>query len=100
MYSKGYGAFIKVCSARGKHLTWSLLEGAVVGLHNGLYLRGKYRMSEFWIWDRVTGLEGVGEMGADVVGDRGRNGTARWRGIVRMDDGNGTGNGIGIVGVL
>ena len=76
VYDKGYGAFITTHSAKGRHLTWSLLEGAVVGLYNGLYLRGKYRTSEFWIWDGMAGLVGVGKMSASVVG-RSSNGTIR-----------------------
>lgn len=58
-------------------MTWSFLEGAVVGLYNGLYLRGRHRASEFWIWDGGVGLVGAGKMGAaDVVGGGGgRNGT-------------------------
>lgn len=47
-----------------------------MGLYNRLYLRGRYRASEFQVWDAVMGLVGVGEMDADVE----RNGTVRWRG--------------------
>ena len=72
VYNQGYGAFIEAHSAEGRHLTWSYLEGAVVGLYNGLYLRGAYRTSEFRVWDAVAGLVGVGKMGADVVGGDGR----------------------------
>ena len=78
MYNKGYGAFIAAHSSNGRRLTWSLLEGAVVGLYNRLYLRGIYRASQFLIWDRWEGLMGVGEMRADGVGAGGRNGTAGW----------------------
>ncbi len=84
VYDKGSGAFIRAQSAKGRHLTWSLLEGAVVGLYNGLYLRGRYRASEFWIWDGTERLVGVGEMGADGVGGGGGNGTDKWRGVVKV----------------
>ena len=50
----------------------------MVGLYNGLYLMGIYRMSEFRIWDGAAGLMGVGEMGADVVG--GGGGREEWDG--------------------
>lgn len=75
MYNQSYGAFIGARSAKGRHLTWSFLEGAVVGLYNGLYLRGRYRTSQFGIWDGVAELVGVGEMGADIVGGGGGGGT-------------------------
>ena len=75
VYDKGYGAFIAVHSAIGRHLTWSLLEGAVVGLHNGLYLRGRYRASEFWMVDGPVRLVAIGEMGSAIMG---KNGTVRW----------------------
>ena len=84
MYNKGYGAFIAVQSARGRHLTWSLLEGAVVGLHNGLYLRGRYRASEFWMWDELVRLIAVGEMGSAVVG--------KWAGTAIEGKANGNGD--------
>ena len=66
----------------------------MVGLHNGLYLRGIYRTSEFQIWDGREGLMGFGEMGADGVSGIGRNGTARWWGLARAGkkDGSGSGN--------
>lgn len=92
VYNNGYGAFIAVHSAIGGHLTWSLLEGAVVGLHNGLYLRGKYRASEFWMWDGPVRLVGFGEMGSAVVGT---NGTVRWTGINVEGKPNGNGDGSG-----
>lgn len=84
MYNKGYGAFIAVHSALGRHLTWSLLEGAVVGLHNALYLRGRYRASEFWMWDELVVLIGVGEMGSAVVG--------KWTGTAIEGKANGNGD--------
>lgn len=76
-------------------MTWSSLEGAVVGLYNGLYLRGRFRASEFWIWNGPVGLVGAGKMGAadDVVGGGGRNGTVRGRGVAGVGKGNGNGNG-------
>ena len=92
VYNNGYGAFIAIHSAIGEHLTWSLLEGAVVGLHNGLYLRGKYRASEFWMWDGPVRLIGFGEMGSAVVG---KNGTARSTGIGIEGKANGNGDGSG-----
>ena len=94
VYNKGYGAYIAVHSAIGGHLTWSLLEGAVVGLHNGLYLRGRYRASEFWMWDGPVRLVGVGEMGSAVVG---KNGTIRWTGTAIEGKANGNGDGSGIL---
>ena len=94
MYNKGYGAFIAVHSAVGRHLTWSLLEGAVVGLHNGLYQRGRYRASEFWMLDGPVRLVGVGEMGSAVVG---KNGTVGWRGIAIEGKANGSSDGSGIL---
>ena len=94
VYNKGYGAYIAVHSAKGQHLTWSLLEGAVVGLHNGLYLRERYRASEFWVWDGPVRLVGVGEMGSAVVGT---NGTVRWTGTAIEGKANGNGDGSGIL---
>lgn len=88
VYNKGDGALIRARSAKGRYLTWSLLEGAVVGLYNGLYLRGSYRASEFWIWDGIAGLVGVGEMKADVVRTS-RNGTIRRRGTANAEKQNG-----------
>ncbi|KAL9075274.1 MAG: hypothetical protein Q9161_001651 [Pseudevernia consocians] len=96
VYNQGYGTFIRARSAQGRHLTWSLLEGAVVGLYNGLYLMGIYRTSEFRIWDGVAGMVEVGETGADVVGGGGgRNGTVRWGEGVNVGKWNGKGNGNG-----
>lgn len=94
VYNKGYGAFIAAHSSNGRRLTWSLLEGAVVGLYHGLYLRGIHRTSEFLIADRREGLMGAGEMGADGVGGGGRNGTAGWWGMARVEkkDNYGSGN--------
>lgn len=68
LYNKGYGAFIEAHSAKGRHLTWSFLEGAVVGLYNGLYLGRRYRTCEFWVLDGMAGLVGVGRLEIDVVG--------------------------------
>ena len=59
----------------------------MVGLHNGLYLRGKYCTSLFWILDGVAGLVGTGEMDADIVGAGGRNGT-----VTDRQEGNGNDN--------
>ena len=84
VYDKGSGAFIRAQSAKGRHLTWSLLEGAVVGLYNGLYLWGWYWGCEFWIWFGKLWLVGAGKMGADGVGGGGGNGTDKWRGIVEV----------------
>ena len=92
VYNKGYGAFIAVHSAIGAHLTWSLLEGAVVGLHNGLYLRERYRASEFWMWDGPVRLVGIGQMGSAGVGT---NRTVRWTGIAIEGKANGNGDGSG-----
>ena len=66
----------------------------MVGLYNRLYLRGIYRTSQFLIWDRWGELMGVGEMLADGVGGGGRNGTAGWWGMARVEkkDGHGSGN--------
>ena len=91
VYNKGDGAVIRARSAKGRYLTWSLLEGAVVGLYNGLYLRGRYRASEFWIWDGMAGLVGSGEMRADVVGTS-RNGTTRGKGMANVGKQNGKAN--------
>ena len=71
LYNEGYGAFIEAHSAKGRHLTWSFLEGAVVGLYNGLYLDGWYRTCDFWILDGMAGLVGIGRMGVDTVGGGG-----------------------------
>ncbi|CAF9939290.1 hypothetical protein IMSHALPRED_001282 [Imshaugia aleurites] len=92
VYDPGYGAFIRARSANGRHLTWTFLEGVVVALHNGLFLRGRYRASEFWIWDGVLGLVGLGEMGAGAVGGGVGMGT-----VVSVGKGNGEGNGNGTV---
>ena len=94
MYNKGYGAFIAAHSAKGRHLTWSLLEGAVLGLYNALYLQGKYRTSEFWVWDGTAGLVGVGKM-ATAVADGGRrnSSTLRWTGLIELGAGNSSGSG-------
>ena len=64
----------------------------MVGLHNGLYLRGRYRASEFWMWDGPVRLIGFGEMGSAVVG---KNGTVRSTeiGIEGKANGNGDGSG-------
>ena len=67
-FDGGYGAFIRARSAEGRLLTWSLLEGAVVALYNGLVLRGRFRASEFGISEGGGALVGVGEMGAGVGG--------------------------------
>ena len=66
----------------------------MVGLYHGLYLRGIYRTSEFLIADRREGLMGAGDMGADGVGGGGRNGTAGWWGMARVEkkDNYGSGN--------
>ena len=92
VYNNGKGAFIAVHSGIGGHLTWSLLEGAVVGLHNALYLRGRYKASEFWMWDGPVRLVGVGEMGSAVVG---KNGTVTWTEIEIEGTANGNGDGSG-----
>ena len=84
-YSADHRAFIRAGSAAGRHLTWSLLEGAVVGLWNGLYQNGKYRASVFWIRDARAGLLGVGEMGVeDIAGGEWRNGMADVNGLAKV----------------
>ena len=97
VYDKGYGAVIVIHSAAGRHLTWSLVEGAVVGLHNGLYMRGRYRASEFWMWDGPVRLVGSGEIGPAVVG---KNGTVRWTATAIEGKANGNGGGSGdLIGI-
>lgn len=91
VYNKGDGAFIRARSAKGRYLTWSLLEGVMVGLYNGPYLRGRYRASEFLIRDGMAGLLGSGEMRADFVGAS-RNRTIRWRGMANVEKQNGNVN--------
>lgn len=47
IYNKGHGAYIEVWSASSQSLSWGFLEGAIVGMSNALYLRGKYRTLNF-----------------------------------------------------
>lgn len=65
VYNQRHGAFVDAWSAPGQKMTWSLLEGAVVGLWNDLYLRDKYRVTSFTLWVAGTGLVGVGNLCAD-----------------------------------
>ena len=93
LYNKGYGAFIEAHSAKGRHLTWSYLQGAVVALYNGLYLRGQYRTCEFGVLDGIAGLVGVGKMGVAVVGGGGgENGAVGRRGVDGVEKESDSGN--------
>lgn len=56
MYNQHYGPYIEVWSADGSFLTWSFLEGAIVAMYKGLYLRDKYKTTSFAIWDSEIGI--------------------------------------------
>lgn len=69
IYNKLYGAKFEAFSADEtlpRRLTWGHLEGTVLGLYNGLYLRGKYKTALFYIHDTV-GVVGMGELQVDKV---------------------------------
>lgn len=60
IYDKGHGAHVEVWSAGSQLLSWGFLEGAVVAMYNASYLRGKYRMLSFMMWDPRVGIAGLG----------------------------------------
>ena len=57
-----YGASITAVSAPGHKLTWGLLKGAIVGLHDALFLAGKYMAARFEIWDGGVVMVGRGRL--------------------------------------
>ncbi|KAL2043116.1 hypothetical protein N7G274_004176 [Stereocaulon virgatum] len=57
-----YGASIRAVSAPGHKLTWGILKGAIVGLHDALFLAGKYVTASFEIWDGNVALVGRGRL--------------------------------------
>lgn len=57
-----HGAYIEVWSVNGHFLTWSYLEGVTVAMYNALFLRARYKTSNFNIWDGAIGMIGVGNL--------------------------------------
>ena len=62
IYDEHLGAYIEAGSVHPHFLTWAYLEGAVVAIHNALYLQGKYKTSAFSIWDEQVGMVGAGSL--------------------------------------
>jgi hypothetical protein len=62
LMNEHYGASITAVSAPWHKLTWGLLKGTIVGLHDALFLAGKYMTARFEIWDGGVILVGGGRL--------------------------------------